>query len=128
MSLFPATVEVCRMLPPDSLVRRLRPQRGHIVIRPYSPAGERTSGIITQQHSKWPKVLAHVLAIGAEDLDVYPHLVPGSLVLIRRFSDEELGDDAPRLERWIGQRLPIAIVNIKAIDALIGDLDISLEI
>ena len=129
MKRFPSADEmvVDARLPADSIARYLRPQRGHILIRPVESEGVSKGGIIVQRTRKRPKVLAHVLAISRDDLAEHPQLEPGALVCFRRFADEDVGEDRPREERWLGQMLPVMIVHIKSVDSRVSDTDVQLE-
>lgn len=101
-------------VPADSYVRTqlVHVPVHHVVIRPYTPAGFTKSGIFVERNSKFPRVWGWLLAMSAELADEMPELLLGSMVGFQRFSDEELGQDAPPTERYIGHKLPVHIVHV----------------
>jgi co-chaperonin GroES (HSP10) len=113
-------------LPRSSLAVHWAPIARHVLIRTYSPATVRSSGIITEKNTKFPRVWGHLLRVAADVADRHPELEPGRFVHFDRFADELLGYDA----RSTGETdLPVAIVKLDAIKCVLYDpIPVTLEV
>lgn len=102
-------------LPESSLAREWHPVAGHVLLRPYSPAAVRASGIITWKNENFPRIWGHLLRVPHGEQLTYPDLQPGRMVVYARFSDELLGND----RRTTGEAdLPVVVVPIEEIKAV----------
>lgn len=112
-------------LPSDSLGCHWVPIEDHVTLRPYSPAGVYTGGLIAAKNEKFPRIWAHILTVPNKTFNEHPELVPGRMVVYSRFSDELLGYD----QRRTGEKdLPVVIAPICELQAVINPAPVTLEV
>ena len=112
-------------IPNSSLAYHWVPIENHVLMRPYSPAGVYTGGIIAAKNEKFPRIWAHILTVPSATFDKYPDLVPGRMVVYSRFADELLGYDT----RANGDKdLPVVIAPIEELRCTISPAPVTLEV
>ena len=117
----------CRIVgvPSTSLAAHWVPIENHVLMRPYSPAGVYTGGIIAAKNEKFPRVWAHLLTVPVATFDRNPDLVPGRMVVYARYSDELLGYDT----RANGDKdLAVVIAPIEELKACMFPAPVTLEV
>lgn len=112
-------------VPATSLAAHWVPIENHVLMRPYSPAGVYTGGIIAAKNEKFPRIWAHILTVPCATFDKYPDLVPGRMVVYSRFADELLGYDT----RANGDKdLPVVIAPIEELKCTMEPAPVTLEV
>jgi hypothetical protein len=112
-------------LPRTSLALHWVPIEGHVLMRPYSPAGVYEGGLIAAKNEKFPRIWAHILTVPVATFEANPDLVPGRMVVYARYSDELLGYDT----RANGDRtLPVVIAPIEELKCVIFPEPVTLEV
>jgi hypothetical protein len=96
--------------PRDSVVRRLRFRKDHVLFRPYSPRGFTAGGLWLERNPNHPKIWGWVLAADANsDLD------PGVQLVVKRCMGELVGTERPTKELYPGHRWEVIALPINAI-------------
>ena len=116
-------------LPANSIVRRTHFHQQHVLIRPYIPEGfhpvpgmdpdlplEKRAIFVQGRNSKHPRIWGWILAVREADVGLDPSLVPGAMVLYKRFGDEYLDADKPAIPTFAGQKFDINLLHIENIE------------
>lgn len=111
-------------LPDDSFARQLVFRPGNYIVRSYSPSGITRGGLYVEKNTRWPRVWGHILCCAVDNIH---NLVPGQLVMFVRHSEDKLGEDKPVVEQYPGEKLPVEILNYKAIVAVIHDAPVQVR-
>jgi hypothetical protein len=69
------------------------------------------------RNPKHPRVWGWVLAVREHDLDIDPSLVPGCMVIYKRFGDEYLDADKPATALWAGQKFDVCLLHVDNVEA-----------
>jgi hypothetical protein len=108
-------IELAHPMVQKTKIKALRSNR--LLIRPYKPTGYRPSGLWVDRNDKHPTFFAHVVAL-PYGYEQYSHLYIGAHVMVHRFSDELLKEVEMDEPMFDGEKAPICIIHVEAVQAV----------
>lgn len=121
--------QVAPGLPENSHVHGMRLPARHVLIRTHSPVGlidvagmdpalpEELRTIYVERNSKHPRIWGWLLAVRYDDMQI-DGILPGQMVIFKRYAEEEIDHDKPKRPLFLGHTLPISVIHISALEAV----------